>query len=62
MWDDSLSWMPGWKLRDLIVQRKVSPVEVTKHFLDRIESLDPTLAIVLIVDVSGSTDLAFTEL
>ena len=43
MGDDSLTWMPGWKLRDLIVQKKVSPVEVTKHFLGRIERLDPTL-------------------
>jgi Asp-tRNA(Asn)/Glu-tRNA(Gln) amidotransferase A subunit family amidase len=41
--DDSLTWLAAWELRELMVAREVSPVEVTRHFLDRIASLDPAL-------------------
>jgi Asp-tRNA(Asn)/Glu-tRNA(Gln) amidotransferase A subunit family amidase len=37
------TWMPGWRLRDLMVRKELSPVEVTQHFLDRIDNVDPAI-------------------
>ena len=34
---DELTWMPAWQIREPIVKGEVSPVEVTEHFLGRIE-------------------------
>ena len=39
--DDALTWLPGWRIRELIVDGEVSPTEVVEHFLARIEALDP---------------------
>jgi aspartyl-tRNA(Asn)/glutamyl-tRNA(Gln) amidotransferase subunit A len=36
-------WAPAWRVRELIVARKLSPVEATEHFLNRIETFDPAL-------------------
>jgi aspartyl-tRNA(Asn)/glutamyl-tRNA(Gln) amidotransferase subunit A len=43
MIDQDLAFTPAWKLRDLIVSRKVSPVELTELFLSRIYELNPGL-------------------
>jgi Asp-tRNA(Asn)/Glu-tRNA(Gln) amidotransferase A subunit family amidase len=40
---DSLSWLPAWRLEELIRAREVSPVEVTRDVLDRVGRLDGTL-------------------
>lgn len=40
---DDLTFAPAWQLRDLIRQRKLSPVEITEHYLRRIEGLNPRL-------------------
>src|SRR3546814_12848149 len=40
---DALTWLPAWKIREKIVSGEVSAMEVTKHFLGRIETLDPVL-------------------
>jgi aspartyl-tRNA(Asn)/glutamyl-tRNA(Gln) amidotransferase subunit A len=40
---DGLTWLPAWKLREMIVGREVSSVAVVEHFLNRIEALDPQL-------------------
>src|SRR5262245_17784429 len=39
--DSELTWMPAWRVRELIAARKLSPVEVIDHFLARIEALNP---------------------
>lgn len=41
--EDELTWAPAWKLRELVAAKQVSPVELTRHFLARIEDLEPTL-------------------
>ena len=38
---DELTWMPAWQIRDLITKRDVSALEVTDHFLARIEGIRP---------------------
>lgn len=37
------AFMPAWRLRDLIREKKLSPVEATREFLARIERLNPKL-------------------
>jgi aspartyl-tRNA(Asn)/glutamyl-tRNA(Gln) amidotransferase subunit A len=51
---DELTWMPAWRIRELIGKGEVSPVEVTDHFLGRIEALDPTLHAFRHLDVDGA--------
>ena len=41
--ENDIMWTPGWRLRELMLRRELSPVEVVGHFLERIERLDPTL-------------------
>src|SRR3546814_14186223 len=36
---DALTWLPAWKIREKIVSGEVSAMEVTEHFLGRIETL-----------------------
>lgn len=36
-----LHWASAWQIRDAIVARQLSATEVTRHFLTRIEALDP---------------------
>ncbi|MCA1307395.1 amidase [Microbacterium esteraromaticum] len=38
-----LTWMPAWRIRELIGDRVVTPTEVLEHFIARIEKLEPTL-------------------
>jgi len=38
---EELAWLPGWRLRELVVTKQISPVEVTRAALERIERLDP---------------------
>ncbi len=49
-----LTWLSVRELRHLIVSKWVSAREVTKHFLDRIERLEPQLHAFVHVDAEGA--------
>jgi Asp-tRNA(Asn)/Glu-tRNA(Gln) amidotransferase A subunit family amidase len=51
---DELTWMPAWKMRELIGKGDISPVEVTEHFLGRIEEFDSTLKTFRTLDAVGA--------
>ena len=55
---DELTWMPASEIRALIAKGDVSPVEVTDHFLGRIEDLDPKLHAFRSLDAAGERDQA----
>ncbi|MCU1691561.1 MAG: putative amidase protein [Frankiales bacterium] len=55
---DDLTWLPAWRLRELIGRKEVSCTEVTDHFLGRIEEFDPTLHAFAEVDVPGARQQA----
>ncbi len=55
---DELTWMPAWRIRELIGQSEVSALEVTEHFLGRIEALEPRLHAFKHLDASGARDQA----
>ena len=38
-----LAFTSAWEMRDLIKKKKVSPVEITKIYFERINRLDPQL-------------------
>ena len=41
--DEQLAFAPAFKLRELIADKQVSPVEITQLYLERIERLDSQL-------------------
>src|SRR3546814_5083369 len=55
---DALTWLPAWKIREKIVSGEVSAMEVTEHFLGRIETLDPVLHAFRTVDYKRAREQA----
>src|SRR6202034_4620119 len=55
---EDLTWLPAWQIHDLIAKREVSPVEVTEHFLGRIEELDGQLQTFASLDAPGAREQA----
>ena len=51
---EDLTWLPGWRIVELTAEREVSPVEVTEHFLERIEELEPKVHAFAAVDAAGA--------
>jgi Asp-tRNA(Asn)/Glu-tRNA(Gln) amidotransferase A subunit family amidase len=49
-----LTWMPAHEMRELIGKGDVSPVEVTEHFLGRIEELEPKLHAFQVIDTEAA--------
>lgn len=47
---DELAWLPAWRIREMVAARSLSPVEITRFFLDRIDRLDPALGSLAQVD------------
>ena len=41
MTDHDLAFTPAWRLRELIVSREISPVELTGLFLDPYRGAEP---------------------
>lgn len=52
--DADLTWLPAWRLAELIAQGAVSPVALTEHFLARIAELDPQYHAFRMVDAQGA--------
>ena len=38
-----IHWMPAWQIREAVVARRLSAIEVACHFIERIEKLDRRL-------------------
>jgi Asp-tRNA(Asn)/Glu-tRNA(Gln) amidotransferase A subunit family amidase len=55
---EELTWLPAWQIQELIQKREFSCSEVTDHFLNRIEELDPTLHAFEELDQAGAREQA----
>ena len=56
--DTDLAFTPAWKMREMIVEKEVSPVELTELYFDRIDRLDSRLNAYLTLDRDGAMKTA----
>ena len=56
--DKNLAFTPAWELRELIAEKKVSPVELTELYFERIDALDSKLNSYLTLDRDGAMQTA----
>lgn len=55
---DNLTWASAAQIREMVANRQVSALEVTNHFLGRIDRLEPQLHMFRHVDHDGARDAA----
>jgi Asp-tRNA(Asn)/Glu-tRNA(Gln) amidotransferase A subunit family amidase len=55
---EALHWVPAWRLREMLVAREISPVELMQHTLDRIDRLEPLLHSMITVAADQAMDAA----
>lgn len=55
---EEITWLPAWKLREMMLAKQISASEVMEHFLARIAKLDPQLNAFRIVDSEGARSQA----
>lgn len=55
---DELTWMPAWRMRQLVGDKQLSCREITEHFLGRIEEHDSSLRAFEQVDWDGAREQA----
>ena len=53
-----LTWMPAWQIANKVAEGHYSAVQVTEHFLRRIEKLDPVLHAFQHLDAAGALEQA----
>ncbi|MFT3965294.1 MAG: amidase, partial [Sphingobium sp.] len=51
---DELAWTPAWKLREMIGNRRLSPVELMTAHLARVERLQPVISPFITIDAEGA--------
>ena len=52
--DRELMYLPGWKQREMVVNKEISSVELTQAALRRIQALDSQLNAFITVDEEGA--------
>src|SRR5262245_39858475 len=53
---EELHWTPAWRLREMLVAREISPMELMRHTIERIERLEPTLHSMITVAADQAVD------
>ncbi|EQA96927.1 Asp-tRNA(Asn)/Glu-tRNA(Gln) amidotransferase A subunit family amidase [Sphingobium wenxiniae] len=55
---DDLTWMPAWRIRDMVASGKITASAVTEHFIARIGKIDPVLHAFRAFDPEGARSQA----